>query len=50
MYFTANPDAVKIKIYIDDFKDWVQQVFYLNNKKAVDIVIENSTIVGPAEP
>lgn len=50
MYFTASPDAVKIKIYLDDFEDWVQQVFYLKNNKTLDIVVENSTIVGPYEP
>ena len=50
MYFTANPNAVKIKIYIDDFDDWVQQVFYLKSNKTLDIVIADSTIVGPSEP
>lgn len=50
MYFTASPNAVKIKIYIDDFDDWVQQVFYLKSNKTLDIVIADSTIVGPSEP
>lgn len=58
--FTANENAVKVKVYIDavlsygsletDFERWVQQVYYLKEGEDVEILISNETRVGTSEP
>ena len=57
--FTANQNAVKVKLYIKMYADntaitpqylWVQQVFYLEEGSNIDITIEDHTKVGRAEP
>ncbi len=57
--FTASSRAVKVKIYIKMYTDlssvtpryrWVQQVYYLEQGKNIDITIEDHTKVGTSEP
>lgn len=57
--FTANQNAVKVKLYIKMYADntavtpqylWVQQVFYLEEGSNIDITVEDHTKVGRAEP
>ena len=57
--FTANSRAVKVKLYIKMYSDnsaapaqyyWVQQVFYLEEGKNIDIKVEDHTKVGKTEP
>lgn len=57
--FTANTRSVKVKIYIKMYADnssvtpsyrWVQQVYYLEPGKNIDISIEDNTKIGPSEP
>ena len=57
--FTANSRAVKVKLYIKMYSDnsaitaqylWVQQVFYLEEGKNVEIKVEDHTKVGKTEP
>ena len=57
--FTANPRAVKVKLYIKMYSDaagvsaqylWVQQVFYLEEGKNIEIKVEDHTKVGKTEP
>lgn len=57
--FSANSRAVKVKLYIKMYSDnsavasqyfWVQQVFYLEEGKNVEIKVEDHTKVGKTEP
>jgi hypothetical protein len=57
--FTANSRAVKVKLYIKMYSDnsaapaqyyWVQQVFYLEEGKNIEIKVEDHTKVGKTEP
>ena len=57
--FTANSRAVKVKLYIKMYSDnsavsaqyfWVQQVFYLEEGKNIEIKVEDNTKVGKTEP
>ena len=57
--FTANQNAVKVKLYIKMYSDnsaapaqyyWVQQVFYLEEGKNIEIKVEDHTKVGKTEP
>ena len=57
--FTANQNAVKVKLYIKMYADntaitpqylWVQQVFYLEEGSNIVITVEDHTKVGRAEP
>ena len=57
--FTASPRAVKVKFYVKLYSEssafpaeylWVQQVFYLEAGKSVEILLEEHTKVGRAEP
>lgn len=57
--FTASSRAVKVKLYIKMYSDnssvtpqylWVQQVFYLEEGKNIDIKVEDHTKVGKTEP
>lgn len=47
---TANPNAVKVKIYFEELESWCQQVFYLKAGSNTDININGKTIVGPYKP
>lgn len=57
--FTANSRAVKVKLYIKMYSDnsaatpqylWVQQVFYLEEGKNIEMKVEDHTKVGRMEP
>ena len=57
--FTANSRAVKVKLYIKMYSDnsavtpqylWVQQVFYLDEGKNIELKVEDHTKVGKTEP
>ena len=57
--FSANSRAVQVKLYIKMYSDnsavtaqyfWVQQVFYLEEGKNVEIKVEDHTKVGKTEP
>lgn len=57
--FTANSRAVKVKLYIKLYSDnsaisaqyiWVQQVFYLEEGKNIELKVEDHTKVGKTEP
>ena len=57
--FTANSRAVKVKLYIKMYSDnsavtpqylWVQQVFYLEEGKNIELKVEDHTKVGKTEP
>jgi len=57
--FTASSRAIKVKLYIKMYSDnssvtpqylWVQQVFYLEEGKNIEIKVEDHTKVGKTEP
>ena len=57
--FKANSRAVKVKLYIKMYSDnsavtpqylWVQQVFYLEEGKNIELKVEDHTKVGKTEP
>ena len=54
--FTANSRSVKVKIYVAMSTTlstkyyWIQQVFYLEPEKNVEIVLKDDTMLGPDEP
>ena len=57
--FTANSRTVKVKLYIKMYSDnsaisaqylWVQQVFYLEEGKNIELKVEDHTKVGKTEP
>ena len=58
--FTANSNAVKVKIYVDltfkpgsgftQKKKWIQQVYYLEKGGNTNIIIDNNTLIGLNEP
>ena len=57
--FTANSRSVKVKLYIKMYSDnsavtpqylWVQQVFYLEEGKNIELKVEDHTKVGKTEP
>lgn len=57
--FSANSRAVKVKLYIKMYSDnsavsaqyfWIQQVFYLEEGKNIEIKVEDHTKVGKTEP
>ena len=54
--FTAQDDAVKVKIYVKvesyfgNVTGYVQQVFYLQEGETKSITIDDNTIIGSQEP
>ena len=48
--YIADPNAVKVKVYLQDFGKWVQQVFYLSEDNVTEITITDNTIIGPNQP
>ena len=57
---TANNRAEKVKVYMkvkyqvgsstSNWNRWVQQVYYLEDGKNINIVVTGETIVGTSEP
>ena len=54
--FTANERSELVKVYLSlkiqssSLHRWVQQVYYLEHGKNIDISIDGQTLVGPSEP
>ena len=57
--YTANSMTVKVKIYLKMYTanysvttsyNWVQQVYYLEEGKNIDITIDENTTIGTKEP
>lgn len=50
--FKANEKAEKVKIYItmNSKSSWVQNVYYLEKGKNLDIVINGNVLIGSKEP
>ena len=54
--FTANNRTELIKVYLSlktqssSLNRWVQQVYYVEKGKNIDISIDGHTLVGPSEP
>ena len=54
--FTANERSELVKVYLilkiqsNSLHRWVQQVYYLEQGKNIDISIDGQTLVGPSEP
>lgn len=50
--FEANEKAEKVKIHItmNSKSSWVQNVFYLEKGKNLDIVINGDVLIGNKEP
>ena len=56
--YTANERSVKVKLYFKMYTDkssytehkWVQQVFYLEKGKAIEVALMDSSLVGNKEP
>ena len=54
--YTANEHAEKIKVKVQakvgtsSFNRWIQQVFYLEEGKNINITLDGGTIVGTNEP
>ena len=54
--YTANEHSEKVKVKFqykygsNRYNDWVQQVYYLEEGKNIDIITDGHTIVGSQEP
>ena len=54
--FTANDRSELVKVYLtlkiqsNSLYRWVQQVYYLEKGKNIEISIDGQTLVGPSEP
>lgn len=54
--FTANEKTEKVKVYVkmeggsQTTIRWVQQVYYLQKGKNIDITVNGETIIGTKEP
>ena len=54
--FTANTDSRKIKVYLvvtngtQSVYNWVQQVYYLEKEKNIDVSVTGESRVGTKEP
>ena len=56
--YTANERSVKVKLYYKMYTDnssataykWVQQVFFLEKGKTIEVALMNSSLVGNKEP
>ena len=56
--YTANDRSVKVKLYIKMYTDkssytehkWVQQVFYLEKGKTIEVALADNSLVGNKEP
>ena len=56
--YTANEHSVKVKLYFKMYADnssytehkWVQQVFYLEKGKTIEVALTGNSLVGNKEP
>ena len=56
--YTANERSVKVKLYFKMYTDkssytehkWVQQVFYLEKGKTIEVALSDNSLVGNKEP
>ena len=56
--YTANERSVKVKLYFKMYSDkssyteykWVQQVFYLEKGRAIEVALSDNSLVGNKEP
>lgn len=56
--YTANDRSVKVKLYFKMYTDkssytehkWVQQVFYLEKGKTIEVALADNSLVGNKEP
>ena len=56
--YTANERSVKVKLYLKMYTDinsyteykWVQQVFYLEKGKTIEVALADHSLVGNKEP
>lgn len=56
--YTANERSVKVKLYLKMYTDinsyteykWVQQVFYLEKGKTIEVALSDHSLVGNKEP
>lgn len=56
--YTANDRSVKVKLYFKMYMDkssytehkWVQQVFYLEKGKTIEVALSDNSLVGNKEP
>lgn len=56
--YTANERSVKVKLYFKMYTDkssytehkWVQQVFYLEKGKTIEVALADNSLVGNKEP
>lgn len=56
--YTANERSVKVKLYFKMYTDkssyteykWVQQVFYLEKGKTIEVALADHSLVGNKEP
>ena len=56
--YTANERSIKVKLYYKMYTDkssytehkWVQQVFYLEKGKTIEVALANNSLVGNLEP
>ena len=56
--YTANERSVKVKLYYKMYTDnssataykWVQQVFFLEKGKTIEVALTDSSLVGNKEP
>ena len=56
--YTANERSVKVKLYFKMYTDkssyteykWVQQVFYLEKGKTIEVALADTSLVGNKEP
>lgn len=56
--YTANDRSVKVKLYFKMYTDkssytehkWVQQVFYLEKGKTIEVALSDNSLVGNKEP
>lgn len=56
--YTANDRSVKVKLYFKMYTEkssytehnWVQQVFYLEKGKTIEVALSDNSLVGNKEP
>ncbi len=49
-YFEPLPETVAIKVYANDYDQWVQRIYYINKGKTTYILISPDMPLGPGMP